>query len=107
MRTGMRIVLVLGMFGGVLAGCASATADSQSSCDNAVAQAMAIDPGSDTVSSIDGAIAGCPSLEAWVSAAGRYPDAFGDQDPTTLATARCEASPQLASTPVCTDLQGS
>ncbi len=48
-----------------------------------------------------------PSLEAWVSAAGRYPDAFGDQDPTTLATARCEASPQLASTPVYTDLQGS
>jgi hypothetical protein len=106
MRTRIRIVLVMGMLGSVLAGCASATAGGQSACDQAVAQAMAIDPGSDTVSAVDGAIAGCQSLEAWVSAAGRYPDAFGGQDPTTLATTRCDTSAQLANAPVCTDLSG-
>jgi hypothetical protein len=67
---------------------------------------MAIDPGSDTVSAVDGAIAGCASLEAWVAAAGRDPAAFGGQDPTALATARCSASADLANAAVCTDLTG-
>ena len=102
--------LVLGSF--VMA-CASATtggsttADQQSACDQAFAQATAIDPGSDTVDSVDGAIAGCGSLESWVSAAARHPDAFGGQDPATVAGERCAANPQLAGAAVCTDLQGS
>jgi hypothetical protein len=106
MLTGMKVVLMLGVLGGVLTGCAGATADQQSTCDQAVAQAMAIDPGSDTVSAIDGAIAGCQSLEAWVAAAGRYPGAFGGQDPAALAGERCDSSAALANAAVCADLQG-
>ena len=64
MKTVATTVFLLGVFGGVLMGCASVTADRGAACDQAVAQAMAIDPGSDTVSAVDGAIAGCASLEA-------------------------------------------
>jgi hypothetical protein len=106
MRTVATTVLLLGLLGSVATGCGSATADRQAACDQAFAQAIAIDPGSDSVDAVDGAIAGCPSLEAWVAAAKRYPDAFGGQDPATLAGERCGTSPALANVPVCTDLQG-
>lgn len=76
-------------------------------CDEAFAQAMAIDPGSDTVQQVDGTFAGCSSLESWVAAAQRFPDAFGGQDPATIAAERCAASPELASTPVCMELRAS
>jgi ADP-ribosylglycohydrolase len=103
-------VLLLVLLGTFVTACASAatdgstTAAGQSACDQAFAQAIAIDADSDTVSAIDGAIAGCPSLEAWVQAAEQHPDAFGGQDLAALATERCAASSQLANTAVCTDL---
>jgi ADP-ribosylglycohydrolase len=106
MRAVATTVLLLGVLGSFVTACGSATADLQSKCDQAVAQAIAIDPGSDTVSAVDGAIAGCQSLEAWVAAAEQYPDGFGGQDPASLANERCAASAELASAPVCTDLQG-
>jgi hypothetical protein len=105
MRTRVATVLLLGVLAGVITACGNATADSQSACDQAIAQAVAIDPASDTVSSVDGAIAGCPSLEAWVTAAERYPDAFGGVDPAAVADERCATNAALASTPVCTDLR--
>jgi hypothetical protein len=105
MRTIATTVLMLGLLGSFTAACGSATADPQSACDQAFSQAMAIDPGSATVSAVDGAIAGCQSLEAWVTAAERYPDAFGGQDPAAVASERCATSAQLATTPVCTDLR--
>ena len=105
MRTIATTVLMLGLLGSFTAGCGSATADPQSACNQAFSQAMAIDPGSATVSAVDGAIAGCQSLEAWVTAAERYPDAFGGQDPAAVASERCATSAQLANTPVCTDLR--
>jgi hypothetical protein len=105
MRTVVTTVLLLGLLGSLVTACGSATADRQAACDQAFAQAIAIDPASDTIRSVDGAIAGCQSLEAWVAAANRYPDAFGGQDPAALASARCGASPALADAPVCTDLQ--
>jgi hypothetical protein len=106
MRTVATTLLLLGLLGSLVTGCGSAAADPQSACDQAFAQAMAIQPGSDTVSSVDGAIAGCQSLEAWVAAAERYPDAFGAPDPAALARQRCAANPELANAPVCADLQG-
>lgn len=110
MRTVATTVLMLAVVGSFVTACGSATADQQSAdgqsaCDQAVAQAIAIDPGSDTVGGVDGAIAGCPSLEAWVAAAQRFPDAIDGQDPTALANERC-GSVQLANTPVCIDLRG-
>lgn len=84
----------------------SSTTDQQAACDRAVAEAMAIDPRSDTVASVDGAIARCGSLEVWDRAAKRYPDAFSGQDPTTLARDRCGASSDLEAVPVCTDIRG-
>jgi hypothetical protein len=96
---------MLGILASFASACGSAAADGQSACDQAIAQAVAIDPGSDTVTSADGAIAGCPSLEAWVSAAEKYPDAFGGRDPAAVASERCDASVQLATSPVCTDLR--
>jgi hypothetical protein len=104
MRTLATTVLLLGLLGSLTA-CGSAAADQQSACDQAFAQALAIEPGSDTVSSADGAISGCQSLEAWVSAAEQYPDAFGGVDPADLARQRCAANPVLANTPVCAELQ--
>jgi hypothetical protein len=112
MRAALRTVLFLGVLGSSLTGCGSPAIDGnppaagQSACDQAFAQAMAIDADSDTVSGIDGAIAGCQSLEAWVQAAQQHPDAFGGQDPTTLARTRCASSTDLANSAVCTDLQG-
>ncbi|MEA2577108.1 MAG: hypothetical protein QOD78_696 [Chloroflexota bacterium] len=115
MRTIATTLLLVAVLGSVLTACGSATGGGQSAagqsavgqspCDQAVAQAMAIDPGSDTVAGVGGAIAGCPSLEAWVAAAERYPDAFDGQDPTTLANELC-GSEELANTPFCIDLRG-
>jgi hypothetical protein len=106
MRTLPTTLLLLGLLGSVVTACGSATADRQVACDQAFAQAIAIDPASDTIRSVDGAIAGCQSLEAWVAAAKRYPDSFEGQDPAALASARCGSSPALANAPVCIDLQG-
>jgi hypothetical protein len=108
MKSAAKTVLFLGVLASLVlvTACGSATADRQSACDQAFAQAMAIDPGSDTVNAVDGAIAGCQSLEAWVVAAKRFPDAFGGQDPATVASQRCAANAQLANAAVCTDLQG-
>jgi hypothetical protein len=106
MRTIATTMLMLGLLGSTLVtACGSATVDQQSACDQAFAQAIAIDPASATVSAVDGAIAGCQSLQAWVTAAERYPDAFGGQDPAVVASERCATSAQLANTPVCTDLR--
>jgi hypothetical protein len=75
MATAARTVLLLCAFSAFVTACGSPTADGnataagQSACDQAFAQAIAIDSGSDTVSAIDGAIAGCRSLQAWVRAA--------------------------------------
>ncbi len=104
-------VIVLG-FGMLLSACGTGSAggtgsaDTQSACDQAFAQAVAIDPGTDTVESIGGAVAECQSLEEWVAAAQQFPDAFGGSDPTTLAQERCAASPDLATTPICLELSG-
>jgi hypothetical protein len=112
MRTGARTVLLLGVLLTFVTACGGATIDGnataagQSACDDAFAQAIAIDADSDTVDAIDGAIAGCQSLEAWVQAAEQHPDAFGGQDAAALAKERCAASTTLANTAVCTDLQG-
>jgi hypothetical protein len=105
MRTRVATILLLGILASVITACGSATADSQSACDQAIAQAVAIDPASDTVSSVDGSIAGCPSLEAWVAAAERYPDAFGGQDAAAVADERCTTNAALANTAVCIDLR--
>jgi hypothetical protein len=105
MRTLAATVLLLGIFASFVTACGTAPADPQSACDQAIAQAIAIDPASDTVSAVDGAIAGCPSLEAWETAAQRYPDAFGGLDPAAVASGRCATSAELADTPVCTDLR--
>ena len=115
MRTVARTVLLFVVLGSLVTACGSAatygqsaggqSAGGQSACDHAVAQATAIDPGSDTVGALDGAIARCPSLEAWVAAAERYPDAIDGQDPTAIANEMC-GSEQLANTPVCIELRG-
>jgi ABC-type uncharacterized transport system substrate-binding protein len=111
MRIVARTVLLLGILGALVAGCASATIDGnattadQATCDQAFAQAIALDPDSDTVSAIDGAIASCQSLEEWVQAADQQPDVLGGQDPAALASERCAASPDLAGTPVCNEIQ--
>ena len=102
-KTILVALIVLGM-GVLMSACAAGAADSQSACDQAIAQATAIDPGSDTVQSIDGAVAGCRSVKAWVAAAQRYPDTFGGQDPTDVARGQCAASPDLATTPLCIEL---
>lgn len=105
---GMRTVAPSGLLVGVLvilvAGCGTGSSDAQAACDQAFAQAMAIDPHSDTVRAVDGAIAGCASLESWVAAAKKYPDALGGQDPVTVARDRCSKSGVLASAAVCTSL---
>lgn len=88
----------------LLAGCGTGSSDPQSACDRAIAQAMAIDPHSDTVHAVDGAIAGCSSLESWVAAAKRYPDARGGQDAVAVARDRCSKSAVLAGAAVCRSL---
>ena len=90
----------------LFAGCATGEANDGAGCDDALAQATAIDPASDTVSALDGAIASCPSLETWVAAASRYPDTTAGQDPVAYALTRCTASRDLADTPVCLGLPG-
>jgi hypothetical protein len=111
MRIVARTALLLGILGALLTACGSATIDGnattaeQAACDQAFAQAIALDADSDTVSTIDGAIAGCPSLEAWVKAAEQHPDALAGQDPAALASERCAASSDVAGTPVCNEIQ--
>jgi hypothetical protein len=105
MKTVATTVLLLGILGSFVTACGSATADQQSKCDQAFAQAMAMDPGSDTVSPVDGSFAGCQSLESWVAAAKQYPDAFGGRDPAAVASERCATSPELQNTAVCIALR--
>jgi hypothetical protein len=69
LRTIATSVIALGLLTCLVAACASGQPDAASACVSASAQAMAIDPASDTVQVADGGIAGCPSLEAWVAAA--------------------------------------
>lgn len=99
-----RTVVVAVVLGTFVAACGARSTDPQAACDQAMAQAMAIDPHSDTVQAVDGAIAGCSSLESWVAAAKRYPDAFGGQDPVTVARDRCSRSSALAGAAVCASL---
>ncbi|HET9756076.1 MAG TPA: hypothetical protein VFP66_06215 [Candidatus Limnocylindrales bacterium] len=111
-RTAKSTLMVLAVVASLISACGTGSAgvgsaDTGSTCDEAFAQAMAIDPGSDTVQQVDGTFAGCSSLESWVAAAQRFPDAFGGQDPGTIAAERCAASPALASTPVCMELSAS
>jgi hypothetical protein len=111
-RTVATTLMVIAVLASLVSACGTGSAgvgsaDVGSTCDAAFAQAIAIEPGSDTVQSFDGAIAGCSSLESWVSAAQRFPDAFGGQDPQTVAQERCAASPDLADTPVCAELNAS
>jgi hypothetical protein len=109
MRSITTTLLLLGVFvllGGLVIACGSAVTDEQAACDRAFAQAEGIDPASDTVSDIDGTIAGCQSLEAWVAAAQRHPAALAGQDPATVAAGRCATSAGLANAQVCIDLQG-
>jgi hypothetical protein len=89
-----------------LSACASGVADRDAACDDAYAQAMAVDPASDTVTAVDGAIASCSSLEAWVAAARRFPDTSAGQDPVAYAVTRCTASAGLANSLVCVGLPG-
>ena len=77
MRTVARTVMVLGMLGVLVSARGIGYADPQAVCDRAIAQAMAVDPASDTIRAVGGAVAGCPSLEAWVAAAKQYPDTLG------------------------------
>lgn len=87
----------------LLSGCTTQVASGEAECNQAFAQAIAIDPASDTV---DGAIASCSSLEAWVAAARRYPDTTAGQDPVAYAATRCAATPEIAGSPVCVALPG-
>ena len=93
-----------GAFALLVAACSPGVADSDAACDAAFAQAMAIDPASDTVDGFDGAIAGCSSLETWVAAARRFPDTTAGQDPVAFAATRCTASSDLAGSAVCIGL---
>jgi hypothetical protein len=111
-RTVATTLMVIAVLAGLVSACGTGSAGvgsavAGSACDEAFAQAMAIDPGSDTVHPVDGTIAGCSSLESWVTAAQRFPDAFGGQDAATVAQDRCAASPDLADTPVCAELSAS
>jgi hypothetical protein len=105
-----RWALVASLLVILLSGCTTDVADSATpadpgaGCDYAFAQAIAIAPDSDTVDPVDGAVASCPSLEAWVKAATRYPDSIAGQDPLAYARSSCAASAQLARTPVCLEL---
>jgi len=74
-----------------------------SACDQAYAQAMAIDPAS---VALDQALVTCPSLEAWVAAAQRDPDTQGDMDPVAIARDRCEVSEVLTTAAICAELGG-
>ncbi|MEA2623740.1 MAG: hypothetical protein QOH61_2650 [Chloroflexota bacterium] len=90
----------------LLSGCANqvaggAVGEGEAACNQAFAQAIAVDPASDTVGGLDGTIASCSSLEAWVAAAQRYPDTTAGQDPVAYAGTRCAATPGIASSPVC------
>ena len=104
MRAVATSLIVVGVLGTLVSACGTGYADPQSACDQAVAQAMAIDPGSDTVQAVDGAIAGCSSLGAWVAAAQYYPDAFGGRNPVDVARDRCATSSALTNASVCADL---
>lgn len=97
--------MILAVLGTLVSACGTGSPDPQAACDQAIAQAMAIDPASDTVRAVDGAIAGCRSLETWVAAARRYPDTYVGRDPASLARQRCGASAGLATTPVCVEIQ--
>lgn len=94
-------ILVVALIGTLISACGTGYSDPQSACDQALARAMAIDPGSDTVQAVDGAIAGCSSLKAWVAAAQRYPDAFGGRNPVDVARDRCAASTEPTDASVC------
>jgi hypothetical protein len=100
----LRATIVVGLLAILVSACAPDVADLDAACDDAYAQAMAIDPASDTVDAVDGAIASCSSLGAWVAAANRYPDTTAGQDPVAYAATRCSASPEIAATPVCVGL---
>jgi hypothetical protein len=112
MRMLARTAMLLFIFSAFVIACDGATIDGAgttaeaSACDQAFADAIALDADSDTVSAIDGVIATCQSLEAWVQGAQQHPDLLGGQDPADLAGARCAASSLLAGTPVCTEIQG-
>ena len=105
-RIPLRLAVVGGALAMLLSGCATQAADRGAGCDDAFAVAMAVDPASDTGSALDGAIASCPSLEAWAAAASRYPDTTAGQDPVAFAVTRCTVSRGIAGSRVCQGLPG-
>lgn len=105
-RTSSRVAVIGSALAILLSGCGSGVADSGAACDQAFAEAVAIDPASDSVRALDGAITSCSSLEAWVAAASRYPDTTAGQDPVAYAVTRCATSPGIAHSQVCLALPG-
>ena len=95
------LAAICGVLAILLSGCAAAAADQGATCDGAFAQAMAIDPATDTVGAIDDTIASCSSLEAWVAAASRHRPWIAGQDPIAYAATRCAAAPRIAHSAVC------
>ena len=105
-RISLRLAVIGGALAILLSGCRTGAADGGAACDDAFAEAIAVDPASDTASAFDGAIASCSSLEAWVAAASRYPDTTAGQDPVAFAVTRCTVVRGIAASRVCSGLPG-
>lgn len=97
---------LIGMVSVIAIACGTVNDDPQAACNQAVAQAMAIDPGSDIVQAVDGAMADCGSIKRWVIAAKQYLYSFGEQDPAAYALERGGASATLARSGICAEGAG-
>ena len=79
LRRASRVTLAVVLCAMLTSACGTGRQDPESACDEAIAQAVAIDPASDTVDNQGGAVASCGSVEVWAAAASRYPDSFADR----------------------------
>lgn len=73
-------------------------------CDDAFDQAASVDKMQDTVEDLYPAARACESLEDWIAASERHPDAIEDADPEVFARNVCMYGEDVTDSLLCQEL---
>lgn len=88
---------------GSLIGCGTGTGEEASACEQAMADAAAVDEMQDTVPDLYPAVEACGTVDEWTDAAEAHPDALDGADPETFLGNVCQNS-ELSDAELCAEV---
>lgn len=89
-------IVVLGIFGNAVDSPTKGTA-----CEEAFAEAAAVDEMQDSNEDLFPAVRACANVEEWTAASAQHPDALDGADPEFYLTNLCANYPEISSEPLC------